>query len=847
VIDHNLALRNPLQYLDGEVNASHKDFEKTAVRIALVFPDLYELGMSHLGVKILYEILNDREEFLAERAFAPGKDREEQLRALGIPLGSLESGRPLREFDLVGFTLPYELTYTNILNMLDLAEIPLSAEERNASHPLVGGGGPGSANPEVLAEFFDFFLIGDGEEAILEIAAVLAGRKGESRESTLGKLAQIEGIYVPSLHPGKPPSIRRRILLDLDSAPHPLRPPVPYLETTHDRVTIEIARGCVQRCRFCQAGITYRPYRERSPRTVLAMAEKGLDSTGHDDLSLAALSCGDYRRLEPLLAELMARYGGERVSVSLPSLRPGTITEGILREIKKVRRTGFTIAPEAGSQRLRDVMSKGVTEEQIMQTCTRLFSEGWSRIKMYFMIGLPTETGEDREAIVDLAVKLRRLGKQTLGRFPHLSVSVSSFVPKPHTPFQWSSQLTPSELRPILNGLRSRLKKKGITFKWHQPELSALEGAISRGDRRIAGVIRAAWEKGRTFDGWTESFAFQPWVEAFTENGIDLDDFISRERPHEERLPWDHLTPADLKEFLMEEHRRALLAVPSPACDPTDCPSCGLCEDYPMPAEEEETAAGAGGGAPAPAPVAGKVRLEFAKYDLMRYLPHLSLLRTFHRALRRAKIPVAYSQGHTPHPRIQPGPPLPIGYEGDREYIDVETSTVFNPAEIARRLNATLPDGLEIRRAVAVTVKSRALFDIINLQTYRVTLPKEHLPGDRPGEWILDRLRSGEDLIMEKVRKGRVKTVNLRPAVAKAELSCESDTEVEILLTLHRVDGSAPRPGDIFRIAGGFEKEKEFEWKITRTANYVAQDEQWNTPINLPNQKNRTRTVTCRR
>jgi len=492
-------------------------------------------------------------------------------------------------------------------------------------------------------------------------------------------------------------------------------------------------------------------------------------------------------------------------------------------------------------------VSKGVTEEQIMETCGRLFREGWSRIKMYFMIGLPTETGEDREAIIDMAVRIRKLGKETLGRFPHLSVSVSSFVPKPHTPFQWSSQLTPSELHPILGSLRSALKRRGITFKWHQPELSALEGAISRGDRRMAGVIRSAWEKGRTLDGWTEYFEFQPWVEAFGEHGIDLDAVIGRERPHGERLPWDHLTPPDLKEFLMEEHRRALQAVPSPACDPADCPSCGLCEDYPMAGEEDATLPEETRGAPVPAPVAGKVRLEFAKYGRMKYLPHLSLLRTFHRALRRAKVPVAYSQGHTPHPRIQPGPPLPIGYEGDREYIDVETSTVFNPAEIARRLNATLPDGLEIRRAAAVPLKSRALFDIIDLQTYRVILPKEHLPSDGPAEWVLTRLRSDDDLIMERIRKGKLRTLNLRPAVARVELTGESDTEIEILLTLRRVNGSAPRPGDVVRIAGEFEKDKEFSWKITRTANHVTEDEEWKSPLDLTNQTRRTKTASCRR
>jgi radical SAM family uncharacterized protein/radical SAM-linked protein len=863
VKDSLLLVTSPLRYLNGEVNAVHKDFDKASVRVALAFPDLYELGMSHLGLKILYEIVNAREEYLAERVFAPWPDREALLRQESAPLTSLESGRPLLDFDMVGFTLPYEMTCTNILNMLDLAGLPVRAEERDGRHPLVGGGGPGAFNPEPLADFFDFFLLGDGEEAILEIAGLLEKRRGDDREETLRLLAAIQGVYVPRLYrpftgpdgrfagieptvAGQPTHIRKRILLDLDAAPYPVRPAVPFLETTHDRITIEIARGCIQRCRFCQAGTTYRPYRERSPATALDMAKKGLDATGYDEISLAALSCGDYRHLEILLAGLMNRHGGDRVSISLPSLRPGTLTEGVLREIKKVKRTGFTIAPEAASQRLRDVVSKGITEEQIMETCSLLFSEGWSRIKLYFMIGLPTETAEDREGIVHLCARIRTLGKKILRRAPHLSASVSSFVPKPHTPFQWATQLTPAELHPILGSLRQSLKRRGITFKWHQPELSALEGAIARGDRGLGRVIQTAWRKGRTFDGWTEKFVFEPWVDSFREHGYDFEAYVGREHSPEESLPWDHLAPPDLKTFLLEEHRRSLEAAASPACDPTDCPACGICEDYPVSDDEEPIIEPAAAPTEAAA-VPGKIRLEFAKYGPMKYLPHLSLIRTFHRAFRRAHIPVAHSLGHSPHPKMQAGPPLPIGFESDGEYLDVELATLITPAEVMRMLAEELPAGLQLKGAISVPLKGRSLFDMIGLQTYRVVIPKEGLRSESPGAWIIARILEAGELILVRTRKGKTKNIDLRPSVSAVEQIGESEKDIEILLTLLRSGGGAARPDDVIRIAGGFEAGEEFSWHITRTANKVLQEGQWHTPIALPREPVKRKIPICRR
>jgi radical SAM family uncharacterized protein/radical SAM-linked protein len=849
--DELLLQKNPLQYLDGEVNAVHKDFETAAVRAVFAFPDLYELGMSHQGLKILYEIVNAREGLLAERVFAPWTDREAQLRRDGLPLAALESGRPLAAFDLLGFTLPYELTYTNVLNMLDLAQLPLWSQERDERHPLVVGGGPGAFNPEPLADFFDFFLLGDGEEAVLEILeAIRASRAaGEGREAQLLRLARVEGVYVPrfyrpaydaagrfaSLTPLRaeaPARIRKRTLADLDSSPYPVQPPVPYLETTHDRITIEIARGCPQRCRFCQAGTTYRPYRERSSAQVLAMAERGLAATGYDEVSLAALSCGDHRRLEMILVELMRRHERDRVSISLPSLRPGTITEGILREIKKVKRTGFTIAPEAGSQRLRDVISKGVTEEAIFETCTRLFTEGWNSVKLYFMCGLPTETQADRDAIVDLVGRIRGLGKRVTGRKPTITVAVSSFVPKPHTPFQWSTQLAPAELRSILGHLREELRQRGATLKWHHPEISALEGAFARGDRRLAPVLHRAWQKGRRFDGWTEQFAFAPWQEAFREAGLDLEAVIGRTWDPAAPLPWDHLGYPALASFLREELAQALAGVPSPRCDTDACEGCGICETLPV--HQDVLPADAAATRPEPPPVPQRLRLEYAKFGRLKYLSHLALARTFARLFRRAGVPLAFSQGHTPHPKVHFGLPLPLGFESDAEYLDFETLGSVDAPALLGRLADAAPRDLEMRGLVKIPLKSRALFDIVDLQIYRVVLPKVRIPASDPGAWLKGRIIDAPEILVHRERNGTTRTRDVRPLIAAAEIIGETEETIELLLSLRRNGDVIARPDEVLRAAGGFPAQEESWWKITRTANLVARDNEWVTPMRLP-------------
>jgi radical SAM family uncharacterized protein/radical SAM-linked protein len=737
--------------------------------------------------------------------------------------------------------------------MLDLAQLPLLARDRDERHPLVAGGGPGAFNPEPLADFFDFFLLGDGEEAILEIMdAVRASRAaGEDREAQLARLGRVEGVYVPRwyraehdaagrfaalvpLRDGAPARIRKRILADLDAAPFPARPPVPFVETTHDRITIEIARGCIQRCRFCQAATTYRPYRERSARQVLELAEAGLAATGYDELSLAALSCGDHRRIELLITELMSRFERRRVSISLPSLRPGTISDGILREIGKVKRTGFTIAPEAGSQRLRDVISKGVTEEVVLETCRRLFARGWSGVKLYFMVGLPTETGEDRAGIVALVEKIRRLGREVTGRKPSVTAAVSSFVPKPHTPFQWSAQLLPGELRPIHRTLREELQKRGATFKWHHPEISALEGLLARGDRRLGRVIHLAWQKGRRFDGWTEQFSLAPWLEACGEAGIDFEDFVSRERGLDEPLPWDHLGHPAQSAFLREERERSLAAAPSPPCVPDACEGCGVCEELPV-HRDAAPAPAAASPAPRPQETAERLRLEFAKVGVLRYLSHLGLARAVQRLFRRAGVPLAFSQGHSPHPKIQFGPPLPVGFEGEAEYLDFETAEPVDPAALLARLAAAAPQGLEMRALVRVSPRDRSLFDLIGLQVYRVVLAKDRLPSPDPGGWLVGRILGAAELQASRERDGVVKTRDVRPLVHGAEIIGESDDALELRLELRRVGDASARPDEVLRAAGGFPAGEEIWWRIARTANLVAGDhDRWHTPTDLP-------------
>ena len=564
----------PARYTDGEWNAVHKDHASVRARFALVYPDAYEVGMSHLGLQILYHILNSHPDYLAERAFAPWPDMAQQLRSRGLPLLSLESRTPLREFDVVGITLPYELTYTNILNLLDLAGIPVRAAERDDDDPLVIGGGPGAVNPEPVAEFFDAILVGEGEDAILEIAEAAAL---PDRAAALASIGEVPGIYVPASYRytpqgpgprgtvapanGAPAQIARRFVADLDQAPFPTRQLVPLVETVHSRVTLEIMRGCARGCSFCQAHAAYSPRRERSVQTLLRQAEEAVAATGYDEISLLALSSVDHSAIEELVSQLVARFGDRGVGVALPSLRADAFSVALAGKIQQVRKSGLTFAPEAGTDRLRQAINKQISEDDIFTAADAAFSSGWHRLKLYFMIGLPTETGEDVEGIADLVNRLVAFGRGALGARRgrlQIAVSIAGFVPKPHTPFQWVAQDEIEVLAHKQGLLQQGLRDRAVKLSWTDPAVSALEAAISRGDRRVGRAIEAAWRLGATFDSWGEHFSFDRWRQAFDQVGLDMRDYANRALAFDEPLAWDHIACGPGREALVRQARGAL-------------------------------------------------------------------------------------------------------------------------------------------------------------------------------------------------------------------------------------------------------------------------------------------------
>ena len=532
-------VEKPSRYLGSEINCIKKDPASVKLNIALAFPDLYEIGTSHFGLQILYEILNSRKNIAAERVFAPARDMEKLLRENGLPLPTLENQRPLGNFDIIGFSLLYELNTTNVLNMLDLAGLPVRAAQRNETHPLVIAGGPCVCNPEPMADFFDAMVFGDGESLILEMTRHWMHWKesgSTDRHALLEAWSQLEGVYIPSFFSAHYDSsgfqsltarykersaVRRAVIGDLDAAIFPERPIVPYGRPVHDRLRLEVSRGCSRGCRFCQAGMIYRPVRERSPQGLIRLSRSALRNTGYEDLSLLSLSTGDYTCLAALMENLMVHGEKERIAVSLPSIRAGTLTPGLMALIKKVRKTGFTIAPEAGSQRLRNVINKNITYDDVATTVRDAFAFGWQVIKLYFMIGLPTETPADIEAIVDM-VKLLKTIKGPKGRRGQINVSITTFIPKPHTPFQWAAQISMEASKAGIEAIKSQLRLPGIQVKWQNPAMSMLEGVLARGDRRLGAVIESAWKRGALFDGWNDQFDFSLWQAAFEECSLEM-------------------------------------------------------------------------------------------------------------------------------------------------------------------------------------------------------------------------------------------------------------------------------------------------------------------------------------
>ena len=799
--------------------------------MALAFPDVYEIGMSHLGTRILYGILNGLPGVAAERVFCPWPDMRGQMERAGLPLASLETDTPLARFDVVGFSLQYELTFTNILTMLHMSGIPLRSSDRKRGDPLVIAGGPVVFNAEPIAEFFDAILLGDAEEMLPEFLDAYARLRdgGAGRPEVLRELARLEGIYVPSLYATEPEPVtgleipvpagdapfpvRRRILLDLDSHPFPERIVVPYGEIVHDRISAEIMRGCPVGCRFCQAGYVYRPKRERDPEAIRRLVEDSVAATGYDEFSLSSLNSGAYGAIQQLVTRVMDALEPAKVAVSLSSLHATSLTAELAEQIRRVRKTGFTIAPEGGTQRIRDVINKNLTEEQILHAVRHAFTAGWEDMKLYFMIGLPSETDDDIEGIVELARAIVQEGRKARGRKIEAALSASSFVPKAWTPFQWCGMDRVENLRRKQDLLRSLLPRQ-IRFKYHPVDVSLMEGVFSRGDRRLSRVIERAWRAGCQFDGWTELYRHAVWTSAFAEEGLDPSLYAHREIDPSSRLPWDITDALVRKQFLAAELGRALVGGAGHTlapCGPSVCHACGpfagecvsgvvarttgrsLPEARaPLPDAPGTPPAGLDTPrGPAERPPAARYWARFAKEGRLRFLSHLDLVRAVVRTFSRAGVPIAYSQGYHPKPRIAFGPALPVGVASRSEYVDFLTREPIDTEGFIRTVSAAAPEGLRFLEARRVHASEPSLQEAINLAVYRITFPRaetatrlleRHAEAKRAGRLAVERGRGGRTAIVE-VDPGRVE---IAPG-----------GEAGVVLTIGLGQGMSVRPGEL--------------------------------------------------
>ncbi len=705
-------VNKPARYLGGEAGCVVKDPAQVRLWFALAFPEVYEIAMSHLGIKILYEALAPRPEVAAERVFMPWLDLMALMEQEGVSPWSLESGRPLERFDVIGFSLQYELTYTNLLQMLRLAGIPLRRQQRGREHPLVIAGGPCLVNPEPVADFLDLGLLGEAEEVIHPLVDLLLEYKqsGMPRAELYRRAARLPGIYAPALYrpryeggrlvevcpdPEAPPRVRKAVVADLSAAPVPTRPVVPAIKPVHDRLGLEIARGCTRGCRFCQAGYIYRPVRERPAGQVLEAALEGLARTGYEELALLSLSSGDYTCIEPLAAALMDSLAQRKVGLSLPSLRVDSLESGLMAHIKKVRKTGFTLAPEAGSQRLREVINKNIDEQQILATARKAFELGWNHLKLYFMLGLPTEEDQDLRELAELCSRVADQAGRKRGRRPLVHASLGLFVPKPHTPFQWQPQMDLAQAKERLDRAKALFGDRRVRVKWNSPLQFVLEGLLSRGDRRLGRVLELAVAKGCCFDGWSEHLRYESWMEALDEAGLALEDYL-RAREPQEVLPWDHLDTGVSKHYLRRELDRALEGRATADCRQGACQGCEVCDfknlrprthSEPPPAPRRKPL-------PAGEPLALRFRLE--KTGPARFLGHLETMTQLERAFRRAEIPLAHSRGFHPHPLIKTASALPLGVESLVEVLEVQVHGNPDPHELARRVNRVMPQGLKL-------------------------------------------------------------------------------------------------------------------------------------------------------
>jgi len=832
-------VQRPSRYIGHEIGAIIKPPEEVDTRVALVFPDTYEIGISNLGLRILYHILNRVKGVQAERVYSPWVDLEEIMVKRNLPIVSMESNRPLKEFDIIGITLQYEMSYSNILNILKLSSIPLRSDEREEDMPLIIAGGPCAFNPEPLAQFFDAFVIGDGEEVVVEIVEVYRNwKKAVSKKLELLKaLSTIEGVYVPyffevSYHSdGKIKNIKnvnikgkdfvkKRTVKCLTIEDFPINPIIPYIEAVHDRVNIEVARGCLNGCRFCQAGVIYRPLRERNPDEVKELINLSIKNSGYKEVSLTSLNIGDYSGIETLVPQVMDFFEAKKISLSLPSLKPNSLHQDIASQIKRFRKTGFTIAPEAGSQRLRDVINKQLSEEEVLRAAEIVFKEGWGSLKLYFMIGFPTEGIEDIKEMVNLIKKIKKLSVKATGRFKKLSVSISPFVPKSHTPFQWVAQEILEGLNEKIRVIRENLKDRRIDIEWHNPYLSFLEACIARGDRKLGNVFEKALDCGCRFDGWGEHFNFMKWMRAFGEAGIDPNFYSTRNREEDEIFPWEHIRSGVRRDFLKREFMKALEGKITIDCRGGVCNSCGLESDRCSPASQvfhgdytgrRERVLEKNRGENISKKTPFKFRIKFQKKGLSKYLSHLEFQNVLLRSLSRADIPVAYSKGFHPHPLISFSIPLPVGYEGLEEYFDIQLESEMNTEDFCQRVNEELPLGIKFLNAYKLQPEEKSLTKIISSLEYEIIGPKViFFKNSDQKENIVD---------VNLVRGHRVYGMedrDLKKFIKWIEIKENDGKLVKINYEIGFIDGYLIKPKDILKKVFGIDYAIQNEFAIIR-------------------------------
>jgi len=818
-----LSVEKPSRYIGGEVNAVHKDHGSCRLSFAFAFPDTYEVGMSHLGLQILYAILNGMPGVVAERCFAPWPDMESRMRQSGIALTSLESHTPLNRFDMIGFSLQYELSYTNVLNMLDLACIPLRREARREGDPLIIAGGPCAFNPVPMSLFMDAFAIGEGEEIITEIASVVMNgkEKGFPRRRILEELARIDGLYVPAIHKTGT-AIRKRIVTDLNRWQLPVCPVVPLMKTIHDRITLEIARGCSRGCRFCQAGMVWRPVRERDPAVLIDMAERNLCATGYDEISLLSLSSGDYTFIEPLLSFLMDRYYRDRVALALPSLRVETLTKKLMDDIRRVRKTSFTLAPEAGTQRLRNVINKGNTEEELLTTVRGVFDAGWKAVKLYFMIGLPGENAEDMEGICNLAHKALREGHH---HHAQVTVSLSTFVPKPHTPLQWSRQITMAETMEKHDYFRQAIRNRNISVKWHDSRMSLLEGMLSRGNEQTGLLIEEAFRRGARFDGWSDLFQFQHWEDAMEMQEIRIEDHLA-EKERSAPLPWDFIDTGLSRDFLIHEAEKATVGELTPDCRYEACHNCGVCDHRHIkmtPASDRDgvLTRQRGGETPPQEEKKGEKRFRvlFTKKGRSRLLSHLEVSAALTRAMKQAGFRFIFSQGFHPHPRISFAVATSVGMESLAEYVDIRVEEPDGETRfLIEDANRALPSGMAILEITELPPSGPSLSDTILAFDYRASLPRnESMFADGLIEEKLRGFLTSSSFMMAKTTKDKTVVKDIRPFVE--DLRFDPENRV-ISLRIGWLNNGTLNPLDFLREVLGMGEADLAETRITKTETF---------------------------